>query len=59
MKTPKQWAQQIRNSLGNDLRADPVMVNGKSVLETCVEMIQLEVELEVLQKQINKMKEQA
>lgn len=40
MKPAKEWTVEIRISLGNMLRGDPVLTDGKSLIEHLVEAIQ-------------------
>lgn len=40
MKPAKDWAADMRESLGNGLRYDPCLTNGKTLIEVMVEAIQ-------------------
>lgn len=40
MKTAEEWANEIRQTLGNGLRYDPCLTTGKTLLEAMVEQIQ-------------------
>jgi hypothetical protein len=40
VKTAKDWAREIRETLGNGLRYDPCLTTGKTLLEAMVEQIQ-------------------
>ena len=40
MRTAKDWASEIRETLGNGLRYDPCLTTGKTLIEAMVEQIQ-------------------
>jgi hypothetical protein len=42
MKTPKEWAEEIRNALSHGLRYDPVLTSGETLIEEMVGKIQEE-----------------